>query len=263
MLDTPGTFSVDDFKRLQHDTRAWKADRIVPLLEKLTFEAPATERARRMLIDWDRHVRRGSPGALLYAFWERQLSRRLLAPHLDRHLSEEFLARGNAVLVRALTGPPAAWFDRDGSRSRDALLEEALTAALEEIEKTVGPDQANWDWARLHTATFRHPLSTTSALAARFNVGPIGRDGYGTTVFMTFGSALTQTNGATFRQIVDLADWDRSVGTSAPGQSGQPGSPHFADLAALWGEQTYFPFAFSDEAVTRAAESTVLLTPEP
>ena len=191
------------------------------------------------------------------------MSHRLLAPHLDRHLSEEFLARGNAVLVRALTGPPAAWFDRDGPRTRDALLEEALTAALQEIEKTVGPDQANWDWARLHTATFRHPLSTTPALAARFNVGPIGRDGYGTTVFMTFGAALTQTNGATFRQIVDLADWDRSVGTSAPGQSGQAGSPHFADLAALWGEQTYFPFAFSDEAVTRAAESTVLLTPEP
>ena len=158
VLDTPGTFSVDDFKRLQHDTRAWKADRIVPLLEKLTFEAPATERARRMLIDWDRQMRRGSPGALLYAFWERQLSRRLLAPHLDRHLSEEFLARGNAVLVRALTGPPAGWFDHDGPRARDALLEEALTAAVEEVEKTVGPDHANWDWARLHTATFRHPL---------------------------------------------------------------------------------------------------------
>jgi penicillin amidase len=52
------------------------------------------------------------------------------------------------------------------------------------------------------------------------------------------------------------------VATSAPGQSGQPGSPHFSDLAKLWGDEHYFPLPYSDSAVSANAEATLLLLPE-
>jgi len=61
---------------------------------------------------------------------------------------------------------------------------------------------------------------------------------------------------------MDVGDWDRSVATSAPGQSGQPGSPHFSDLAKLWGDEHYFPLPYSDSAVSANAEATLLLLPE-
>ena len=49
---------------------------------------------------------------------------------------------------------------------------------------------------------------------------------------------------------------------NAPGQSESPASPHFADLAKLWSEGQYFPLAFSEGAVTAAAESTLTLAPQ-
>jgi penicillin amidase len=99
-------------------------------------------------------------------------------------------------------------------------------------------------------------------MASLLNVGPISRDGYGLTPLSTGGKGFSQTVGATFREVIDVSDWDRSVATSAPGQSGQPGSPHFSDLAKLWGDEHYFPLPYSDSAVSANAEATLLLIPE-
>ena len=42
------------------------------------------------------------------------------------------------------------------------------------------------------------------------------------------------TSGASYRQILDVADWDRSVVTNAPGESGDPQSKHYRDLLEDW-----------------------------
>jgi penicillin amidase len=46
-----------------------------------------------------------------------------------------------------------------------------------------------------------------------------------------------------------------------PGQSGDPGSPHYSDLYRMGAEGRYFPIAFTRRAVEAAAEKTVLLRP--
>ena len=51
------------------------------------------------------------------------------------------------------------------------------------------------------------------------------------------------------------------MATSAPGQSGQPGSPHFSDLLPLWAEGEYFPLAFSREKVEEVAAQRLMLVP--
>ena len=59
----------------------------------------------------------------------------------------------------------------------------------------------------------------------------------------------------------DLADWDRGGATSAPGQSGQPGSPHYDDLLPLWQRGEYFPLAFSRARVEEVTRHRLKLTP--
>ena len=61
--------------------------------------------------------------------------------------------------------------------------------------------------------------------------------------------------------LIDLADWDKALATSAPGQSGQPGSPHFADLAPLWANGEYFPLAYSRKMVESVTKNRLVLTP--
>ncbi len=70
-----------------------------------------------------------------------------------------------------------------------------------------------------------------------------------------------QSTGATFRIIADTGDWDRSLGTNAPGQSGDPDSPHYRDLFESWAHGQYFPVAFARAKVEQFTEMKTTLAP--
>jgi penicillin amidase len=130
-------------------------------------------------------------------------------------------------------------------------------------KKLLGDDPRQWSWGRLHTATFRHPLASLGpAYEQAFNLGPAPRPGDETTPNNTRAKEnFEQIHGASYRHVIDLADWDRALATSAPGQSGQPGSPHYADLLPLWAEARYFPLAFSRAKVEAVTQHRLRLQP--
>jgi penicillin amidase len=107
---------------------------------------------------------------------------------------------------------------------------------------------------------FKHPLAITAATRRRFNAGPFQPGGYVDTV-MSFSTKSNVDIGASFRQILDVAGWDRSIATNAPGQSEWARSPHFSDLVKLWASGEYFPLAFSEKAIQQNAESTLTIAP--
>jgi penicillin amidase len=101
-------------------------------------------------------------------------------------------------------------------------------------------------------------------VAAAFDVGPFERPGDVTTPNNTrYDADYRQVHGASYRQLFDLADWDRALATSAPGQSGQPGAEHYADLAPLWAKGEYFPLAYTRAKVHAVARHRLTLTPRP
>ena len=69
------------------------------------------------------------------------------------------------------------------------------------------------------------------------------------------------TAGASFRMVLDVGNWDQSVTINTPGQSGNPFSAHYRDLAPLWAAGDYVPLAYSREAVERAARAVIKLVP--
>ena len=75
------------------------------------------------------------------------------------------------------------------------------------------------------------------------------------------GGGDNQTSGASFRIIADTQNWDNSVGTSTPGQSGDPHSPHYRDLFDLWAKGKYFPIFFSRDKIESVTEKTIVLQP--
>jgi penicillin amidase len=221
------------------------------------------EQARQRLVQWDRQMAPDSRDATLYESWARRLWRMLVLSRLDATLADDFIARRRDVFIPALTETTSsAWLTKRPARWRDQLLLDALAETLAGAVNTAKDQADPWPaWGTLHTALFHHPLAVARAARQRFDVGPFGRGGDADTVMSTGGIDLEQTTGASFRFIADLGDWDRSVATNAPGQSGSPASPHFADLAPLWSAGDYFPLAFTDAAVGEHEESRLMLTP--
>src|SRR5207237_9271552 len=148
-----------------------------------------------------------------------------------------------------------------GQAHDPGLLLSSLRQAWVELEKLQGPDSKLWQWGKLHTITFRHPLDQFPQ-AQSWDLGPLSRPGDEYAVNSTGGPEFTQAAGASYREILDPGDWNRSIAVNTPGQSGQPGSAHYSDLLPLWSEGRYFPLLYSREAVENAAESKLTLNPQ-
>ncbi len=258
VLSQERLFSLDDFTALQQDVKAAPASELVPILLALDLsQDPDAGRARDLLASWDLRLARDSAAAALFAVWQERLEQRAFerarggaALELD---PKQFAISPRVLLD--LLGPPGA--------ARDAIVRAALAEALARLSERLGSDRSRWRWGDLHGATFHHALATTDARRALLDRGPIARPGYAHTVNNTRGADYRQDGGASFRMVLDLADWDRSVATSAAGQSGQPGSPHFDDLIAGWDQGRYFPLAYSRAKVEAIAEARLLLEPAP
>ena len=75
------------------------------------------------------------------------------------------------------------------------------------------------------------------------------------------GKDFRQTGGSSFRIVVDVGSWDDSLFMNSPGQSGDPRSPHYADLFEAWAADEAFPLLYSREKVEEAAEQRIVLEP--
>ena len=171
-------------------------------------------------------------------------ARRLLA-EWDHVLAEESAAAAlyftwNRIFAR--THPEASVPDN----VPDGAVASTLRMAVDDLSAEQGSDPAEWRWGRSNRIAFEHPLS------AAFNLPAVERRGGGGTV---------SSNGGTYKQIIDLADWDGSRVLNAPGQSGQPGSPFYDSLLDDWKNGDYLPYLFTREAVEEHAVNTLRLVP--
>ena len=148
---------------------------------------------------------------------------------------------------------------------RKALLADTLAQAWKAAEARFGPDPAAWRWGDFHHAFHPHDLSAflDDNRRAVWDAGPVPKGGSGLTVnnnnYRQTDGRLTL--GVTFRMVCDVGNWDACVTINSPGQSGNPESPHYADLLGLWAREEYVPMAFGDSAVASATEEIVTLKP--
>ena len=252
VLRRPGVkYTVADFERLQHDEMSLPARQLIEVLKVARIEDPELQPYLRLLREWDGQLGRDSGAAALFEIWltrlpEAVFRRRVSAEQWSQIASRLPIER----VIAALKGG-----------QETAAIAQSLTAAVSEARRRLGDDVSLWRWGRLHRAPFNHPLANDEARRELLNLPDIERGGDGNTVNNTSGANFRQTHGASFREILDVSDWDRSVATNAPGQSGQPGSRHYDDLLKLWAKGQYFPLLYSRQRVEASAKQRLLLQP--
>jgi len=254
-----GKFSVADFQRLQNDEVSPPARELVSLLGAAKGAGPDLQPWIEKLVHWDGTLARDSAAAALYEIWAAKLDPAVFKSRLPKEwvpfVADPILA------IDLLRDPKHAWFGSDPKAGRDAVLLRSLEEAVAEAKTKLGPDPKTWRWGGLHKTALQHVLATDPERKALFGLPPVERGGDGTTVDVAVGPGFDALHGASFREILDLADWDRSVAVNLPGQSGQPGSPHYSDLLPLWAEGKYFPLLYSRGKVEAESPERLVLTP--
>jgi penicillin amidase len=263
VLGSGRLFTVAETVRLQNDELSLPARALVPLLRDLSLPSGPAARARALLREWDFVLDKDSVPAGIYAMWQR----RVIANSRQRLTPPSLAARANEITLKRIIDALYAPDGRMGEhpeRARDALLALSLDEAVAELTRRFGPDMQNWHYGQsgFHHALIRHPLAgaVNAETRARLLVGPLARGGDAYTVNATTTSD-NQTAGGSFKIIIDTENWDNSVATNTPGQSGDPASPHYRDLFELWARGRYFTLAFSRNTVEAVKESVTTLQP--
>jgi penicillin amidase len=235
MLKSGSRFNVADFERMQLDVVSIPARRFQKAIR--TFQPPRHRELVEEIRSWDARLTAESRPALVWQLW--------IAALFGYFSEKEGKAPAIEVLLQRL----------EKGNVPTAALAEALEVGLRELGRRI-PDRANWRWGTLHTLNLRHPAGRNE-----WHLAPQPRPGDGYTVNAAGGADFRQSSGASYRQILDLADWDRSVITNVPGESGDPRSRHYSDLLLDWQQGRYHPLPFSRRAVEEAAEERIVLEP--
>lgn len=272
--------TVAESVALQSDFVSIVARRVVGCLAGPVAEDADAAWALDCLRGWDCHMGEDSDAAALFEVWFRlhlvpallrEALRPLVGPDELESALDLLLPAGSVPIdprpVLEILEEPERHLGEGGEESVASVLNATLAAAVADLERRLGPARPRWRWGDLHRVEISHPARDLmpgldpTALRAR----PAPRGGSVDTVGTTaFGRPdLLQTDGASWRMVLDVGAWDESVAINYPGQSGNIGAAHQLDLAELWERGGTIPMLFSRPAVEAATEHLIELRPQP
>jgi penicillin amidase len=265
-------WDVASTQRLQLDQQAlaWEDVRDAVLA------APAADAGARqalgLLRDWDGRVTVDSSAAAVYELFLAGMAGRLARARAPRSAGYAlgcglnpvtafnfFCYRRTGHLARLLRAQPAGWFARPWPQE----VADALAAAVRQLRGRAGDDVRAWSWGRVRPLTLHHPLGRRRRLAGVFNLGPVPYGGDADTINQ--GAALpldplaNVDNIASVRVVIDVGNWSASRFALPGGQSGNPFSPHYADLFPLWLRGEGVPIAWTADEIRAATRGTLEL----
>jgi penicillin G amidase len=263
VLSQPKKFSMKEMQQLQTDYVSLPARQLVRYLSSITFESALTKDAQEKLLSWDHTLSSNSIAAGIYVAWEEELKKAAKNKFVPANIRKNV----HIQMYRLLQWmeKPGLVFQKDAIENRDAFLKEAFTKAVQSLSERLGSNISNWQYGQeaYKHSQIQHALShvVNDSLKQILNTPLAPRGGYSHTVGAT-GSSLNQSSGASFRMIVDVGNWDNSIGTNPPGQSGNPANPFYKNLFNEWSRDEFFPVYYSKEKITINTWDMITLKPK-
>ena len=215
LLSLGNSFTVEDFKRMQHDTYWAAAAERQELLRGWTGATPELETARSMVARWDGFYDRPSVAASVFDVWNRRLTANRVTENMPKP-------------------------------QRDSLAQRSLKESLDSLSSSYGMHWSLVNWGKINRSEFPHQF------VKAFDIPTVQRRG---------GAGTVAAFGASIRQITDFSDLDKSVQMNTPGQSAQPESPYYGNLAEMSGNAEYFQQAWTRPAVESVTAHRLRLVP--
>ena len=268
LLVDPAAGTPDGAEAMLLDTVSIAAIDLLPLMLTTEPDDPAAADVLALLRDWDFRMDRDRPEPLIFATWLRELNRRLYADELADLFPDYWHLRPRTV--QHMLTEATEWCDVQGTAAAETcgeVLETSFTAALADLVDRHGDDPAEWRWGDAHVAPFPHRVVSRVPILSSILDNSVETDGgdftvnRGATAVVPEDGPFRHVHGAGYRAIYDLSDLSQSRFMIATGQSGNPLSPHFADLIEPWRDGGWLTLGQTPDELRRTAIGTLVLRP--
>ena len=196
-----------------------------------------------LLNDWDNKLLKNSVEAMIYVSWERTII---------KLFHEEFVPEEVNELLSVQLYTIIDQISKMEVNQKKSFLIETFIVSINNLKNKFGENIENWTYGQneYKRIKVKHPLEdiVNDSIYKILSFKSYPRGGNGYTPNST-SSNLSQSSGASFRVIIDTKDWDNSLATNSPGQSGNPTSPFYRNLYEDWANDKYFNLFYSKEKI--------------
>ena len=272
-LASRNDWTVERMAALQTDVQSLAFADVRATILDLQPNTTEAARALELLRAWDGCVSGDSVGASVYELFVGALNRKICeakAPNSYGYASGKGVmklipgtclnARRASFTTRLLVEQPPGYFE-----AWQPVLLDALAEAIQTLRERFGDAPEAWAWGKIRPLMLLHRFGDKKPLNRVFNVGPLPGYGDGTTVnqagFEFWQPLRHSTVTAHLRSVIEIGNWGASRFVLLGGQSGNPLSPHYADLVPLHQRGQGVPVHWDDAAVNQHTVATITLVP--
>jgi penicillin amidase len=239
MLQKNRPLTISNTMMIQTDTRStlWLALRD-SLLNTSALDLKS-KIALDLLTSWDGNMDVTSKAASIFSYWYQDL----IASPLQL---DDFTLKADALtLLQALQNN--ACYREGVALNCKTYLSESLQRAMSTLIKKQGESSENWQWGKVHHVVFEElAIGKSKALGWLWNRDRPARGGDYTVDVGTYDAAtMNQTAGASYRQVIDLNDFNNSFYVIPLGERDNPFNFHYNNQLESWIKGQYIPMQFS------------------
>lgn len=242
VLEANDNLTLDDMKDLQMDTVNLRAKEFIPLLNKHIKKSSLSASAKTALNhlnnwNYDDDVARHEP--LIFAEWIDTIEEELYE-EIPEELVDLFTSNAQTTDHILRLGDESIWINEQNNF--DIFLADTFNKTIDTLEKKYGTNQTMWSWGEYHQVAFVHPLAQanflTKKLFTRHRPEPVGGSGVTVMAARDDGTGLVD-HGASWRFVIDGADFKTGHHIVGPGQSGHFRSKWYSDQFTDWTKGIY------------------------
>ena len=261
IFEATEVFRLDEMPAIQADQTSVMLRTFAQRFVAAPVSNPDALAMQELMRGWDGSMPAGAVAPLVCSRVRDVLARLTVHGYYERVPGVPPLApQDRAILYNQLTRDSALM--RGDFASWDAAVEQALSEAAAELRDQYGADSSQWRWGLAHRMGWRHNLGRDPELAELLNLPDVEIGGDASTIFNTATPAgITGAHGVSYRQIFDLSDLNAARICIPPGNSGQPGSPHYGDNVDRWRDVDYHPLFVEWADIEANAEAELRLNP--
>lgn len=243
---------------------------ILPVLQTAKLSAVAKE-AGQKLAAWDGTHNLDNIEPVIYYRFQYWLFRNMMRDELGDEGFKAFEHNMNFKrnLPHLLRNDNSKWWDdltTPAKETRAEILTKSLNEAVDDLQKQLGNNMAEWRWGRVHTLEHKHPLGIIPVIGKFFNVGPLpapgGRETINNLDFVIDSTGTYRVvYGPALRRIVDFGAPEQGRSVLPTGQSGYFMSRHYDDQAKLFVEGGSRPELMNRTDIQKVQTGKMILKP--
>ncbi|HRH66219.1 MAG TPA: penicillin acylase family protein, partial [Bacteroidia bacterium] len=277
LLNSRGVFDVLSFQQINTDVinpvAAGNAKLLTGSLStEIASSSPTCSTAVAILENWNGSHRLEDAAPTVYYRWLYEVLHRTFEDEMGEKDFEAFLKTHiqKSTVAPFLKLKESVWYDdihtTSKTENKSAIVNEAFLAAIGILSDKLGKDPAKWNWKRVHSLEFEHPLGKQKPLDKFFNRGPYPVMGGVETVnnqsFNLTSDYRCKSNlGPALRRILDFSDPEHGLSINPTGQSGNFMSSHYSDQADLYIRGEFRQEMMNQEEIIHICGDALVLEP--